>query len=1240
MPLLLRVLRVDCCVIVLVEGAQPLSCLLSILLLLHLRGNIHISDNVMNVWSNTSFLGRRSLPLLPDRIISFLKLSRFPFIFTGVFGSEDCSSTRHVVSVFTAKEMDQIPDFVEDLEHKFAALSQDMMPSLQSYLQESDLAKIGSENVPITPSPSSGANTNIPQRKGSSHTPNSCYDDEILNQDQDIKSQKQKASVHPAFPSVQALKKAEPIDDSSSSRSDLSNGTSLTKIEVLQAELQAVDDEQQQVRNFKDFPQNLPEPQRFTAKPSHITTSTPPLNVPPTGTKKESVKKVHWFTYKDNSNSHPLCPVVCDVPIREQLAGSPGFRHVRRLSEPPRTTVIGLYPSLVEGPTTVFEQMPRTNSTMTVTATPGGEIQTPAPQKSQFVPLVASNSPKPPPISPDVTEPIANSSVVPTPGLTSIFPHAMVPTTPTVASMPPSPPPTIPSPKSTPESITTNPELLETTFSQSSSGSSTESVIWISPGEQKCTMHPFEVRHKPSGVLNPFTSPFFTPPDHASDSSSTISSHELSDLASMLKGEYEPPSLPSLTRVTDRSSTSEPKPWTYPPFVAETPEQSNVSIHHSHFTTPRTVKSFSRDHKKHRESWRMENHDAHPIKEERTRYKMTKTPEKEDDSLSEWLNRRMAQTPTRPTTMTAPPLPPPSPPGPSSPSSSSNSSSSSKSTTTTTTDNHSNESDSTVSSNSREQQTKSRKYKKKKSKEKKDAKKLKKKKTKDFKKHAILFSKLCKTAKCNNQSILKLDTEPTQRRRALVRWLKRLNDTLKMHYQTYDILERYPQLPKKVDKTTNKALASFLKAYMAPSVIAVLAGADPDNGLLIIHRLQQLYASTTLEDKLRAQDHLQNMQMHPKELITSFISRFRRAIQGVYDASQNPEHLSELYLINLFLVKTLNAIPMGSDIRNTLLDYKRMIKRAKDPESIPFILADMEYEVSQQENNANLIAKTKSYRRESANVASTTSAKRRAIRCFFCGGNHRLHECRKCSKEEKKKLWEKHGVKSKRRKPTRISSANAADEQPKESTTAYQKPTKESKSSHKEMASTAVRIPNSSHPKVTFATMAKVTSISDEANYNDDSKFSLLSQWLIDSGCSTHMTPFAEDLITDHESTDSVVEVANGNIVKAKKRGTALVQIIDIDTNKAYNIYLEGVLHVPGISRRLFSVTCWTQCGGSISFHGDKCKLKYANPASNTGVTTATILAPFTQYPAPGHYIHPIAAIGKEKVEIPSDLLH
>ena len=330
---------------------------------------------------------------------------------------------------------------------------------------------------------------------------------------------------------------------------------------------------------------------------------------------------------------------------------------------------------------------------------------------------------------------------------------------------------------------------------------------------------------------------------------------------------------------------------------------------------------------------------------------------------------------------------------------------------------------------------------------------------------------------------------------------------------------------------------------------------------------------------------------------------------------------------------------MGSDIRNTLLDYKRMIKRAKDPESIPFSLADMEYEVSQQENNAKMTAQTTSSHRESANVASTTSTKRKAIRCFFCGGNHRLQDCRKCSKEEKKKLWDKHGSKFKKRKPTRISSAHVAEETSTEKKSENNKTTKETKSSNKEVAS-AVRIRNSSRPRVTFATMAQVSSLSEDTVTHDKSNFSLLSQWLIDSGCSTHMTPFAEDLIADWESTESVVEVANGTIVKAAKRGTALVKIVDIHTNKSYNIYLEGVLHVPGISCRLFSVTCWTQCGGTISFHGEKCKLQYNDPQSSKGTTTATVYAPFTQSTIPGHYIHPVASTGKEQVEIPSDLLH
>ena len=91
-----------------------------------------------------------------------------------------------------------------------------------------------------------------------------------------------------------------------------------------------------------------------------------------------------------------------------------------------------------------------------------------------------------------------------------------------------------------------------------------------------------------------------------------------------------------------------------------------------------------------------------------------------------------------------------------------------------------------------------------------------------------------------------------------------------------------------------------------------------------------------------------------------------------------------------------------------------------------------------------------------------------------------------------------------------------------------------------------------------------------------------MCEWLIDSGCSNHMTPYENDLIHDISSSRSLVEVANGNIVKAPKRGTVAICITDVKTMKIQNIHLESVLYVPGLGRRLFSVPQWTDSGGSM----------------------------------------------------------
>ena len=70
---------------------------------------------------------------------------------------------------------------------------------------------------------------------------------------------------------------------------------------------------------------------------------------------------------------------------------------------------------------------------------------------------------------------------------------------------------------------------------------------------------------------------------------------------------------------------------------------------------------------------------------------------------------------------------------------------------------------------------------------------------------------------------------------------------------------------------------------------------------------------------------------------------------------------------------------------------------------------------------------------------------------------------------------------------------------------------------------------NSQKKTLHWATMARTE--------DNPSKRSELSEWLIDSGCSNHMIPYEDDLITDIGSSKSLVEVANGNIVKAPKKG-------------------------------------------------------------------------------------------------------
>jgi hypothetical protein len=93
---------------------------------------------------------------------------------------------------------------------------------------------------------------------------------------------------------------------------------------------------------------------------------------------------------------------------------------------------------------------------------------------------------------------------------------------------------------------------------------------------------------------------------------------------------------------------------------------------------------------------------------------------------------------------------------------------------------------------------------------------------------------------------------------------------------------------------------------------------------------------------------------------------------------------------------------------------------------------------------------------------------------------------------------------------------------------------------------------------------------------DDQPYFSLLQDWLIHSGASSHMTNNLTDLVLNIEESAAVVQVANRVLIPAQQRGTVQIRIQDLhDPHITCDILVHDVLYIPGLSRRLLSVDQW-----------------------------------------------------------------
>ncbi len=87
-----------------------------------------------------------------------------------------------------------------------------------------------------------------------------------------------------------------------------------------------------------------------------------------------------------------------------------------------------------------------------------------------------------------------------------------------------------------------------------------------------------------------------------------------------------------------------------------------------------------------------------------------------------------------------------------------------------------------------------------------------------------------------------------------------------------------------------------------------------------------------------------------------------------------------------------------------------------------------------------------------------------------------------------------------------------------------------------------------------------------------------LNNYLPDSGATQHMTPRLADLLDVVGGQKLGVEVADGHIINCSSTGKIIIQMYD-DDGVQFSATLTDVMYVPGLSRRLFSITKFARHG-------------------------------------------------------------
>ena len=214
---------------------------------------------------------------------------------------------------------------------------------------------------------------------------------------------------------------------------------------------------------------------------------------------------------------------------------------------------------------------------------------------------------------------------------------------------------------------------------------------------------------------------------------------------------------------------------------------------------------------------------------------------------------------------------------------------------------------------------------------------------------------------------------------------------------------------------------------------------------------------------------------------------------------------------------------------------------------------------------------------ESSSGSSRNSERAHAVqkKCTFCGGNN--HSVKKCLKrirkeKEKSRAIDVSSNRHMERPPQKRFRYGSEDHMiakcsnPPKDNDKWQRQVRLNEKGNRACDNGE----NNDGHKI-YASMTRM-SINDKRSSEKYGDSSQLTNWILDSGATCHMTQEVSDFIPESlEDTDKYIEVAEGHHVTAKQKGQVRIQMCD-NNRKSFISTLHSVLLSPDLCDRLFSI--------------------------------------------------------------------